>query len=225
MNLVEAIVDYGRAKLTPTNDWYAWKVINLAKLPDGVFLPVGNQYLLNVALKLALSRIYAVGDDETKIALTHYYIVAWGGIRKNGSEKMRSYSLLEPKTLILNGVKGIASWSKALCVRNPAMYAIYDARVSLALNCIQKIYQVDNPLLFPLLKGQNNAVNSGTKRIKQYAQDNAWPVAPQENFYSLYNATLTLAAIDLQVEIFTLEMLLFSLTLDLFAEAFPGQGI
>ena len=220
MNLLEALIDFGRANLTPSNDWYVWKPINPIFLPQGVVLSPGNQYSQNVALKLALSAIYAAGDENVRFNLTRYYIAVWGGVRGNKEETLHTYSLAEPPVLIALGKKGIASWSKALCVKNPTEYAIYDARVALALNCLQKWYQVDAPILFPLLTGQNQIVNSGVQAMRGYAQNNHWNTADQD-FYHLYIENLSLAAVALDVEIYTLEMLLFSKVLDLLAIAFP----
>jgi len=221
MNLLEALVDFGRANLTPSNDWYAWKPINPIYLPQGVVLPSGSQYSKNVALKLALSEFYSAGDENIRFNLTRYYIAVWGGVRGNKEETLRTYALSEPSVLIANGKKGIASWSKALCVRNPRAYAIYDARVALALNCLQKSYPIDTPILFPLLTGQNQAVNSGVQVMRRYAQNNYWNNIADQDFYHLYIENLTGAAVTLSVEIYTLEMLLFSKVLNLFAIAFP----
>ena len=221
MNLLEAIVNYAQAHLTPNNDWYAWKKINASYFPQGIVVPPGNQYTQNVTLKQSLSALYAAGDEDRRFELTRYYIVNWGGVRGNKVEKLRTYALAQPAELIANGSKGIASWSKALCVRNPNIYAIYDARVALALNCLQEAYQVDTPKLFPLLTGQNKAVNNGVEKMRKHAQDNQWETIPEQDFYCLYNENLSRAAKMMEIEIYTLEMLLFSKVLDLYAVAFP----
>jgi len=138
MTLQDAIVVHGRANLTETNDWYRWRV-NPLFLPNGIILPMGSPYAQNVALKLQLSDMYSTANDDLKQELTYYYIVKWGGIKRNTEENIRSYALDTPASLIARGSKGIASWSKALCIRCPNEYAIYDARVALSLNCLQII--------------------------------------------------------------------------------------
>ena len=144
MTLREAIVAHGRANLTEANDWYRWPV-NPSFLPAGIVLPGGNAYAQNVALKLQLSNAYSTADDHVKQEITDYYIAKWGGIRRNTEENIRIYALDTPASLIARGSRGIASWSKALCIRCPNEYAIYDARVALSLNCLQIIGPVNTP--------------------------------------------------------------------------------
>lgn len=221
MNVLGALIDYGQASLTPENDWYRWKKINPEYLPAGVVLPDGTEYSKNVALKRSLSGLYAAGDENTRIELTRYYIVIWGGVRGNKAEKIRAYALSAPGELITKGRSGIASWSKALCVRDPEAYAIYDARVALALNCLQVAYEVEAPLLFPLLYGQNKKVNEGAKRMEHFAYSNQWAEVRDGEFYALYNDYLAQAAMALGIAIYTLEMLLFSKVSDLYELAYP----
>ena len=38
------------------NDWYNWREINEDKLPMGIELPEGNQYVKNVVLKKELNK-------------------------------------------------------------------------------------------------------------------------------------------------------------------------
>jgi len=154
MTLQEAIAAHGRVNLTETNDWYRWPV-NPIFLPTGVVLPEGSYYAQNVALKQQLSALYSSANTQVKKEITNYYISKWGGIKKNTDEKIRSYALDTPASLIAKGSQGIASWSKALCIRCPNDYAIYDARVALSLNCLQIIAAVAR--LYSLsLQGKTN---------------------------------------------------------------------
>jgi hypothetical protein len=221
--LEQAIVTFGKAHLNHASSWYQWRDINQATLPKGVVLPAGNHFTQNVALKVQLCSLYATANDDVKQALTRYYIVVWGGVKRNSPEKMKNYALASPADIILNGKKGIASWSKALCIRNPNEYAIYDARVAVSLNTIQVAYAVEEPRLFPLLVGQNKSINKGSKRILQHAGDNNWAVMQEEAFYQEYNRVLGVAAIQLGVQTYTLEMLLFSKPLELLGTAFPVE--
>ena len=222
MTLQEAIAAHGRVNLTETNDWYRWPV-NRSVLPTGVVLPEGSYYAQNVALKLQLSVLYASADNQVKKEITHYYISKWGGIKKNSDEKIRSYALDTPASLIAKGSHGIASWSKALCIRCPNDYTIYDARVALSLNCLQIIAAVDRPIIFPLLTGQNKLINKGSRMVRQYTTKHGWPPAQEGSFYQKYNSTLVSAAKLLDVNLCTLEMLLFAKAPELLQEAFPEE--
>jgi hypothetical protein len=222
MTLKEAMIVYGRANLTETNAWYRWS-INPIRLPAGIVLPEGNSFAQNVALKIQLSRLYASADNHTKKELTRYYIAVWGGIKKNSDEKIRSYALDTPTSLIAKGSQGIASWSKALCLRNPSDYAIYDARVAVSLNCLQIAEPVERPSRFPLLYGQNNLMNEGRKKLRQYAIIHGWPTVQDGIFYQKYNNILSFAGKLLDVNACALEMLLFAKAPELLQTAFPEE--
>jgi len=218
MTLQEALVTYSRVNLTETNDWYQWS-INPKLLPTGVILPEGSYYLQNVALKQQLSALYSSANTQVKIEITKYYISKWGGIKRNSEEKIRSYALDAPALLITKGTQGIPSWSKALCIRCPKDYAIYDARVALSLNCLQIVEEVYHPILFPLLTGQNKRINEGSRIVRQYATQHGWQLVQEQSFYQKYNKILSAAANLLVVNIYTLEMLLFAKTPELLHRA------
>jgi len=222
MTLQDAIVVHGRANLTESNDWYPWPV-NPRFLPTGIVLPKGSPYMQNVALKLLLSDMYSTADDDLKQEITYYYIVKWGGIKRNTKENIRSYALDTPASLIARGSKGIASWSKALCIRSPNEYAIYDARVALSLNCLQIISPVNTSILFPLLLGQNKLISFGNRMLLRYASAHGWAVAHERDFYRQYNTILSSAAYLLGSNLYTLEMLLFAKAPELLREAFPHE--
>ena len=133
LTLRDALIAFGKTNLTESNDWYQWS-INPKYLPASILLPPGTPFTQNVALKIELSRLYSSTDNQTKKEITRYYIADWGGIRSNRDETIQSYSRDTPESLIAKGAQGIASWSKALCIRNPACFAIYDARVAISLN-------------------------------------------------------------------------------------------
>ncbi len=222
MTLQDAIVVHGRANLIEINGWYRWAV-NPLFLPNGIVLPMGTPYVQNVALKLQLSDMYSTANDDLKQELTYYYIVKWGGIKRNTEENMRSYALDTPASLIARGSKGIASWSKALCIRCPNEYAIYDARVALSLNCLQIISPVNTPILFPLLLSQNKLISFGNRMLQRYASAHGWAVAHEREFYRQYNNILSSAAQLLGSNLYTLEMLLFAKAPELLREAFPHE--
>jgi hypothetical protein len=222
MTLREAIVALGHANLTKGNDWYPWHV-NPSFLPAGIALPRGNAYAQNVALKLQLSNLYANADDHIKQEITEYYIAKWGGIRRNTQENIRIYALDAPASLIARGSRGIASWSKALCIRFPNEYAIYDARVALSLNCLQITGPVNPSMRFPLLPGQNKLVNLGSRMVLRFTSVHGWPMVREKDFYREYNHVLSSAAQLLGADLYTLEMLLFAKAPDLLREAFPNE--
>ena len=74
--LTEIIVEYSRKYVNKNNDWYNWREINEDKLPMGIELPKGNQYLKNVILKKELNKKWKESQsDEDKLILIKYYVI------------------------------------------------------------------------------------------------------------------------------------------------------
>ena len=143
--LTETITAYAKDFINSENDWYSWREINEEKLPLGIQLPLGNQYIKNLVLKQELNNRWKNSEtEEDKFNLIKYYIATWGGIHTNSLESMNEYARLSADELIKKGKKGIASWSKAIVIHDPDKYAIFDARVAISLNCIQKLYNIEN---------------------------------------------------------------------------------
>lgn len=221
-NILDAFV---KGKLTKTNDWYYWRSINPNNLPEGISLQPGNQYAQNVELKLRLHKLWTNTSEEKKqYELAHYYIAIWGGVRGNSKKTLESYVREEPVVTIKRGHKGVASWSKLLCVRNPRDYAIFDARVSVALNSLQVSGDVSNPFLFPLLSSRNRVIKDGNKRIRDFAESRKWN-KKNADFYCEYIKLLKAVAKKQNptVPIYTIEMLLFSQAEILLSTAFPSK--
>ena len=222
--LTEIIVEYSKKYINKNNDWYNWREINEDKLPMGIELPEGNQYVKNVVLKKELNKKWKEAkSDEDRLILIKYYIATWGGIHTNSKESMEEYSKLSATQLIKNGKKGIASWSKAIVVHNPDEYAIFDARVAISLNCIQKLYGLKDAVLFPVLPSRNKIVAIGNKLIKDTAKSESWEKANEENFYTQYLKILNYVAIELSTNISTIEMLLFAKAEEIVENTYPNN--
>jgi hypothetical protein len=211
MNLFETVKIFAQQYIDNKNDWYNWKEIKEEKLPLGIKLPIGNQYLKNLELKRELNKKWKENSSlDEKYELIKYYIESWGGIHTNSKESMMNYTTLSATDLIKKGKKGIASWSKAIVLHDPERYAIFDARVSISLNCIQKIYDTENKTLFPILPSRNKVVLYGNKMIKREAKSSNWEKAIESEFYTEYLNILKEVATKLDTNISTIEMLLFA---------------
>ena len=220
MTLERLITNLAKEKLSLSNSWYLWRQIDVTSLPAGVSLPEGSPYSKNVALKLELNRLWKSVPDR-RFDLATYYVSTWGGVRRNRAETLRAYVTEAPHDLILNGLKGVASWSKVLCIRDPLRYAIFDARVSIALNCLQILGRVEEATLFPLLPGQNKTIQIGNKRIRTYADSRNWRRAERPAYYEEYLQLTRKVASNFQdVEVYTIEMLLFAHAKELLSRAF-----
>jgi hypothetical protein len=210
MKLIESIDQFCIENLNDTNDWYNWK-INENNIPVKVNLSKGNQYLRNLDLKFELNKAWkAEPNKEIKGAIIKYYIKDWGGIARNSNDLMKKYMFSSPDSLIDFGKRGIASWSKALVIHNPDEYAIFDARVSISLNCLQIIYPVSNKILFPNLGSRNKTVVEGQKLIKNYSRTNQWEKTNKKTFYLEYLSLLREVSRNRNTNLSTVEMLLFA---------------
>ncbi len=215
MELAEALIRICNESIDETNDWYNWREIDETKLPSGINLPEGNQYQKNIALKVALNQLWLGETDITRQEeLIKYYISTWGGVRGNKSDRISEYSSQLPDQLVLRGKCGVASWSKALVVRDPYRYAIFDARVSVALNCLQIIDNTDIKSLYPILPSQNRTITHANARIKEIARVGGWTNLSNATFYESYLSLIRDVARECHTNISTVEMLLFSKALE-----------
>ena len=222
--LIKVITDYSRKNIDELNNWYSWREINEDKLPLGIKLPRGNQYIKNLSLKKQLNKCWREAqDNRVRGKLIEYYISTWGGIHTNSKESIIEYSTISAAQLIKFGKKGIASWSKAIVIHDPEEYAIFDARVAISINCIQKLFNLNEPMLFPILPSRNKKVALGNKLIKQTAKIESWGKTYDETFYKQYIDILKSAANELSSDISTIEMLLFAKAEEFVDKTFPNK--
>lgn len=216
MTLENALFDFSEKLLREGTDWYDW-AFNWKRLPPGIREPDGNCYEKNVALKKALTEDWQKNGDATRRQeLERFYIVVFGGVRTNAPETLNEYFSNTDAQNIARGSQGIASWSKALTVRDFKRYAIYDARVAAALTALQIIYRVSKPQRFPLLPSRNRLIAESTPALKQWARDKRW-AACSPSFYEDYLALCRTTASRLKsegnnpdAEIYSIEMMLFA---------------
>lgn len=221
IDLIRAIHAFSQQYIDSGNDWYEWREINSEKLPPGIILPDGNQYQQNIALKKALHNKWNESTTLTaKQDLVNYYVETWGGIRTN-SEEAKAEFVQSPSQLIsTKGKSGIASWSKAIVVQNPFQYAIYDARVSISLNCLQVLNDCEPRILFPVLPSRNGTIKQGNSKVSELSKKESWVHADDKTFYLDYLEVLRTVAVRRETDISTIEMLLFAKAEVLVLEAF-----
>jgi|ERR1700683_5034105 len=87
-------------------------------------------------LRRVLSEIWK-NEPTRRPEIAAWYVRDWGGIKSNRKETIDKYVCLSEADLTALNMQGVATWSKILVVQNPDTYAIFDARVSAALNALQ----------------------------------------------------------------------------------------
>jgi len=207
MNLTDALNCYC-AKYLKDKNWYQWKLQEkYFHTHFGITLDGTTCFDKTMELKNKLHDLWQ-RDSTKRTSIIKAYISVWGGIRKNSDETMNTYVQSCPKCLINIGKKGVASWSKALVIHNPQQYAIFDARVSLSLNCLQELYGIEDKTLYPILGSRNKRVKEGNKKISDISGN--WEKPDDSKFYTKYLSMLVSVAEHNHTDISTVEMLLFA---------------
>jgi hypothetical protein len=188
-------------------DWYHW-VIKDIYLPKGIELTNESKVKRNLQLKEKLHSLWVKSNEKTKGDLIEYYIVKWGGIKGNKKESLDFYKTSTSQQLMNRELKGVSSWSKALVIHDCNKYAIFDARVSTALNYLQIINKSKDYFLFPILQSQNKKITDANKHIKEISK--SWNKLENDKFYEFYIELLSETATELNTNISTIEMLLFA---------------
>jgi hypothetical protein len=206
-----SIINYiNERQLLQNTNWYNWS-INENLLPNGIQLEGENLFQRNLDLKYKLSLRWENVNNEERYNLIRYYIKVWGGIRKIADQRVNEFNLEGVTTTINRGVTRISSWSKALVVKSPDNYAIYDSRVAISINCLQILNNNENPIMFPLLLrvARNNIISQKASQLNAYCNDNHWANAGID-FYEDYIRILRSVANNFDTNIATIEMLLFA---------------
>ena len=216
MNLEEVIARLAGKTLDSKENWYSWK-INEERLSQktGIALKNASLFEKNIELKESLRHRLERCDPDLREKLIRYYVADWGGVRSNSTETIRRYSSSSPSLLISSGKNGVASWSKVLCIIDPSKYAIFDARVSIALNSLQFLFSTENKELYPVLPSRNGLIKQAGTHLKSIAQDEGWEVLEETVFYNQYLDVLKTVSKGLDDRIGVIEMVLFAKAVDL----------
>lgn len=204
----DAIFHYISENLSSLSADYKWK-FDLKNFPDISYRQSGpDAYRKSRDLRWEIHR--RITTEATRsTALQIWYVQEWGGVKANKLETLEGYIRSSDEALINLRFKGIATWSKILSVRDPSRYAIYDSRVAIALNSIQKKYEVKGSFLFPQLASRNvkfvlptqrkikNStffVNKDNSRFYKVYLEILQKVATNQDAYDLQDAEMVLFA-------------------------------
>jgi len=230
--LIDKVTAYVGHKHRAGTDWYDWR-FDPDKVPPGVldgWTQDKTWYDRNVDLKRQLCKVWKAGDPTRRAQLERYYIGVWGGVRTNRPETLAAYHRASAEENVARQHVGIASWSKALCVRDPSQYAIFDARVAASLNAIQVIHRIEptEAVRFPILASRNNAVSRGNRMLRNHLRAHAW-AGVRNSFYPDYLKVCQAVGVRLgapgqPLPVYAVEMALFAHTEELLRKAFPDAG-
>lgn len=191
---------------------FVWR-LNERTLTDrlGITVSGASSCARNIDLKAKLSARWRRSDLTTRIGIARYYVVDWGGVKRNHDATLRRYV----DCAVLNEfprLAGVASWSKVFTAADPRRYAIFDARVALSLNALQLAPGNRERFLFPALPSQNKAVTAAAKALRARALAEGWTGLPSDAVYPRFLRVLQEAAEGLPgaLPLATAEMVLFA---------------
>ena len=207
---------------------YSWKVADrdwerLDTLGLGFnWRSYSDQKVANKDLKYHLSMKWGELDWNKKVKLATWIVENWGKIHGNKPKTIESHVRLVNQDEPVTPIKGVASYSKILAIKDPNRYAIYDARVAAALNAIQllcaPIVPSFNKIHFPYLAGRNSIIEGtrekpGFVKIankKKLLSMKFGVIRPQDTYGTYLSLLDGIAGSFEAVNILDVEMVLFS---------------
>ena len=179
-----------------------------------------NNYEKNVELKLLLSK--EIQNSNLDLYDTAKWIISsWGGIPKL-SKSTHEYVQSAIDQNYPKRLDGVASYSKIFAMFHPDKFAIYDARVAVSLNIIQLLSEETEAIFFPYLSGRNKITgyqitNQGFSRMPEFSRrkisetsQQSWNTIGRKHIYPLYNQILNSVCATKNLNLYDVEMLLFS---------------
>lgn len=223
---INSFVQFFKDCLPKLQNTYSWPVSVKAKaaLPEFQWHKESGRLNECIDLKHHLTHAWANADEAKKRSLASWIVSEWGGVRSNKPTTLDSYLKRGLDENEVWPLKGVASYSKILSVVDCLKYAIYDARVAACLNAIQLYMDCQEPVFFHYVPSRNKAIqgnNEGKGFIEIFSKrelvgSRGWYEIEKEATYLTYLQLLHNVKYQLpNTEIYHLEMLLFSLSLDL----------
>jgi len=175
----------------------------------------------NIALKWALHEAFCNADETDRLSIAEWVVKHWGGVKKNKPETFDVYlAMTRQPPGAQTPWQGVASYSKILSVYDPKQYAIFDARVASALNAVQMLYEGNLTVRFPIPNGQSEAIKRFANKIVEI--DAALEIEKAQA-YAEYLRLIKAVSNTLGCELYTIEMLLFSLATRLARKLAPAS--
>jgi hypothetical protein len=177
----------------------------------------------NIALKWALHGAFIKSGETGRRSIAEWVVKQWGRVKKNKPETFDVYlAMVGQHPGARTPWRGVASYSKILAVYDPKQYAIFDARVASALNAVQMFDEGNLTVRFPIPNGQNEAIKRFANKI---GKTDAALEIEKAQAYSEYLRLIKAVSDNLKCELYTIEMLLFSLATRLARKLAPAPPL
>jgi hypothetical protein len=185
---------------------------NQSHVPIPIIFNSTKPFERNIELKNGLHNTWNMSPLITKGDIIEYYISTWGHINGNNAATMNLYRTQTTNQLLARGYNGISSWSKALVIHNPGNYFIYDSRVALTINWLQKKYGLINDYKFQIPPSQAKGVAKAARLLDSNVNWNVWRnVILPDDTYLKYLELLDLISINTNYSKSKIEMILFAI--------------
>ena len=181
----------------------------------GIVIEGKTSYEQNIQLKKKLNEFWSKAAREKQLELSYWVVKEWGGIKTNTDRTMekhfRNCSRENPEL----DYEGLASYTKILMAKDYSNYAIYDSRVSVALNAIQLVCNVERGCFFAYVDGRAKGITEfqNHERYKQFNLKKEfpnWNFPHRDDVYSVYLELLKDLSLKTGFSISEIEMALFS---------------
>ena len=166
--VVPILRTYLASHLTGLSERFSWRIPAFEGFQEG-----STDLEKNIALRRHLSAEWSSADAVRKRLLVKWYVSQFGGVKRNKPETIEAYAAASEEDLAYGRMKGVASWSKVLAMRNPVKFVIFDARVSAALNAIQVLSRGAVTIYFPFLPTQNGRLKKARPWFEKNMKTNA----------------------------------------------------
>lgn len=224
-----AIAEYCRSNMPQLEQSYSWKI----PVSFQEYNVSGDSFQANKDLRYQLHTSWKAAPYEGRLDLARRIVADWGGVRSNKQSTLKEYVRKAEAGENDWPLKGVASYSKILSVIDPSRFAIYDARVAVALIAAQHIFGDGPGLAFRYVPGRNKTTGDhlgrGFVHEPPFKQDSlladGWCHLEQRDNYSTYLALLHSIVVDLEsstgdsATVLDVEMCLFANAENLAKEA------
>ncbi len=157
---------------------YEWKIADQTTLKAliseedfEILMSIQNSAHKNKKLRHILSRNFMTKNLPLKRETAKWIVASWGGIRKNAenvsdwAEEVLVFDDNNINKFILEmDTERISSWSKVFAFYDAANHAIYDSRVTIAINIVLEELKIQS--LFYIPQAQSSDVNRLAQHLR-----------------------------------------------------------
>ncbi|MFL0693676.1 MAG: hypothetical protein ACJLUP_16730 [Agrobacterium tumefaciens] len=166
-------------------------------MPDALAISgEASPYQQTVLWKIETHRRWMKVSEPERLNIAREVVIEWGGIKRITDSRLLEYVRNCSRRNPSLQLEGVSSYSKLLAVAAPDRYAIYDARVAVALNAIQHIWSKEPGIAFNYLPGRNRITGRSHPSKAGFSFDNrfliksltnnGWQPISQNETYSAY---------------------------------------